>query len=236
MHQVGRMGEANSREVRETIQSNHLSARPTILTEMAHDKILCAMKAGSSGASADEMSGKTLVEIMKVDDADNITLESWHCRLDTVSDMCYVTWNDLELLVMVNGWIKAYDVGDQEVTWSVSGKVGGSRKDINATSVTTDGTGRIFVVDSANNNVLMYAPDGTYIRVFIKEGYHGVVKPQLVSWWREEGALALCHNVKAGKDSWGIPRFKKNVSIFKMSASPDDRPTKQRRNSWRFSW
>ncbi len=233
LHQIDRIGQPNNKEIKEPILSEQIFARPTILTDMALKKILCALKATETTG---EWAGKTLIKTMKLEDTNNISLETWGSHPETVSDMCYVTWNEMELLIMVNGWIKAYDPKEEQIIWTVCGKVGGSRKDINATSVTTDGAGHIFVVDGATQNVLMFVPDGTYIRVFIKNGCYGVMRPQLLSWWREENALALCHEVKAGKDAWGIPRFKKYVSIFKMSVSPDEKASKQRRNSWRFSW
>ena len=136
----------------------------------------------------------------------NISNDYWEVSEEDKSifrdlkDLCFVHENGDNLLLIVNTWVKAYDMKKRSCVWTISGQLPRMQHPLNATHICTDGAGHIFVVDSDNGCVHMFTTEGRFISSIVKKGDYGIENPQFVSWSSEEKILVLLHEVMCDRD------------------------------------
>ena len=79
-----------------------------------------------------------------------------------------------------------------QLEWSVTGKLPGMKKDLYASSITSDGHGNLFVCDRGNSCMQMFSvSDGQYLGCLFREGDHGLGRPVCTGWCKEISSLIV---------------------------------------------
>ena len=120
------------------------------------------------------------------------TEEDQRAFLDSL-DMCSATNETERLLIIAYKWVKAYNIGKQKCSWTISGHLPLMKLPLYAWSVCTDDAGHVFVVDANNNNVHKLTTHGAYVSTVLKKGDLGIGKPLKVSWLKDDKTLVLLH-------------------------------------------
>ncbi len=139
--------------------------------------------------------------------ADKLAIET---QQDNIYSMCYVNDKGRKLLISADPVtegkesLHAYNLETGVRVWSLTGKVGDLPHNMQPRRVCTDGQGHLFVSDQINGCVIMLSSGGFYLRTILKEGDHGIGKPDCLKWCI--GCLVVSHG-HAGKYQ--------NIGIFK---------------------
>ena len=103
-------------------------------------------------------------------------------------DLCVLVDNGKQLVVCVNGLdgARAWDKDIGEVIWKLEGVTCGMDQNMNLKSVTSDGSGHLFVSDTENGIKVLAAADGQCLgRCNIK----GLGQPSIIRWNEEISSL-----------------------------------------------
>ena len=95
-----------------------------------------------------------------------------HAQLYRMYDMCAMQNGDKQLLVAAAGedGLFAYNMKRDKLEWKVDVKPHGMEKYMEVSGVTTDGRGRLFSCDRANECIQVFsAADGQYLGCLIKD-------------------------------------------------------------------
>ena len=92
-----------------------------------------------------------------------------HTEQNNIWDMCTVQYKGKLLLITTCGsnGVFAYNTEADKLSWRTTHS--GSRRQIGADSVTTDGHSRIFVSDYINKCVRMFSLEGTHLRSLLRD-------------------------------------------------------------------
>ena len=92
-----------------------------------------------------------------------------HTEQNNIWDMCTVQYRGKLLLITTCGsnGVFAYNTEADKLSWRTTHS--GSRRQIGADSVTTDGHSRIFVSDYINKCVRMFSLEGTHLRSLLRD-------------------------------------------------------------------
>ena len=114
-----------------------------------------------------------------------------------VKDSVHIKDNRLEYLLTAEGnqGVGKYRRDFKREEWRVTGKPFRIEKEIEVSSVTTDGRGNLFVYDRANKCILLFHTDGTYRDVLIKEGEYDLGSIRKIRWCKKSYALVVAHLV-----------------------------------------
>ena len=105
--------------------------------------------------------------------------------------MCIVEQGGKQILVTSNNFagLNAYDVTSGVVSWSVIGRPPGMAEELCSVGVTTDKRGHLFVCDSSNKCIHIFATNGIYMGPILKN--HPLGTPQLVRWHEQKSLLIV---------------------------------------------
>ena len=109
--------------------------------------------------------------------------------------ICYVQNRDKQLLITTHGrkGLSSYDTAKDRLDWCVTRNLPGMRKEINASSVTSDGHGHLFVCDTNNSCVQMFSSEGLYIGTLQQVGDRGLGEPWRVQWCDKTSSVVTVH-------------------------------------------
>ena len=116
-----------------------------------------------------------------------------HTQQRSIKGMCFVQNGNKQLLIATeweNGSLFAYNTETDKQEWEVNGKLPGMENDMEASGVTTDGRGHLFVGDKGGNkSIQMFSvSDGRYLGCLIKDVHaHGA--PARVCWCDSKSSL-----------------------------------------------
>ena len=108
-----------------------------------------------------------------------------------IQDMCIVEQDGKQILVTSSSFagLNAYDVTSGVVSWSVIGRPPGMAEELCSVGVTTDKRGHLFVCDSSNKCIHIFATNGNYMGPILKN--HPLGTPQLVRWHEQKSLLIV---------------------------------------------
>ena len=128
-----------------------------------------------------------------------------------IEDMCCLRVNDGLLLISATITYGDYDGSSLETTkiggllacsvvgeectqlWCVEGKLTGMETGMKPKEVTTDGNGKILIIDVANKYVQMFAIDGMYEGSILRDGEHGIKRVWNIAWCKKTSSLMVVH-------------------------------------------
>ena len=114
-----------------------------------------------------------------------------------VDDSVHIADKRIEYLLTAEGnqGVAKYRRNFLREEWRVTGKPFRIEKEINASSVTTDGRGNLYVYDSANKCILLFHTDGTYRDVLMREGEYDLGSIRKIRWCEKASALVVAHRI-----------------------------------------
>ena len=126
-----------------------------------------------------------------------------------VNDSVHVADKQFEYLLTAEGnqGVAKYRRNFLREEWRVTGKPFRIEKEINASCVTTDGRGNLYVYDSANKCILLFHTDGTYRDVLMREGEYDLGSIRKIRWCKKSSALVVAHRIDD----------KMQVTVFKLT-------------------
>ena len=117
-------------------------------------------------------------------------------QLTNVRDMCLVQNGGNLLLVATGDGVHAYNTKNDNLEWSVEGKLPGMACRIEPQGLTTDGRGHLFVCDTFNSCIQMFSADGTYLHPLLSQGEQGLGQPWGVRWSKSTQSLVVVHKIE----------------------------------------
>ena len=123
-----------------------------------------------------------------------------HTQLYRMYDMCAIHNGDKHLLVAAAGedGLFAYNMKRDQLEWKVDVKPHGMEKYMEASGVTTDGRGHLFVCDSFNGNrcIQMFSvSNGKYLACLLKD-VERIGTPARICWCEKTSSLLAAFWVK----------------------------------------
>ena len=114
---------------------------------------------------------------------------------EDIHSMCCVQYGGKHLLVVTHAsrGVSAYNTETDRLDWCITRKVLGVESEINASAVTADGRGHLFICDNNNSCVHMLSADGQLLGTLQKEGRQGLGAPMRVRWSNRTASLILAH-------------------------------------------
>ena len=121
-----------------------------------------------------------------------------------IRDLCYVMEGDCTYVAVVNftGGLMVYNVDGGKLEWEAPKKLPDMTTDMEAWAVTTDGFGRLFVVDHLNRCVQMFSINCTYIGALKSVEFQKVLNIQ----WCTKSASLLLHYELSDKQYLGTAK------------------------------
>ena len=112
-----------------------------------------------------------------------------------VFSICCVQNEDKQLLLTTHGrkGVACYDVTKDRLDWCLMRNLPGMEKEINASSVTTDGNGHLYVCDTNNYCVHMFSLEGLHLGTLQQGGERGLGNPWRVLWCNRTSSLVTLH-------------------------------------------
>ena len=89
--------------------------------------------------------------------------------------------------------VAAYKVTSNSLDWKVKGKLSDMKKEMQASGITTDGSGRVFVHDMRNACVQVFTLSGNYSGVLLRERERGLGTICRISWYNDISSLIVAH-------------------------------------------
>ena len=111
----------------------------------------------------------------------------------TVYDLCFAQYEGKELLVLAAGdeGVYAYNIETNQIEWEIDAKLPGMKKKMQATGITADGRGRLFVADwkEGNKCIQMFSvSDGQYLGHLMKDE-EVLGAPGKINWCKKTSSL-----------------------------------------------